>query len=146
MTGCSRPSRLSPHRRSFPQTFTRAITDWPTGFLSIFPLFPANGMRSGALCWRISARFRNLDSSRQLDINHPFLCSRMAVSEGRSTMFEENPQFVAARQRMVDEQLIERGIRDSRVLDAMRRIPRHAFIPPEYHDLAYADGPLPIGN
>jgi protein-L-isoaspartate(D-aspartate) O-methyltransferase len=61
-------------------------------------------------------------------------------------MFEENPQFVAARQRMVDEQLIERGIRDSRVLDAMRRIPRHAFIPPEYHDLAYADGPLPIGN
>jgi protein-L-isoaspartate(D-aspartate) O-methyltransferase len=47
---------------------------------------------------------------------------------------------------MVDTQLRERGIRDERVLDAMRRIPRHEFVPTEYQHLAYHDGPLPIGE
>lgn len=50
-----------------------------------------------------------------------------------------------ARQRMVNEQLVERHIRDQRVLDAMGSIPRHVFIPPEHRHLAYSDGPLPIG-
>jgi protein-L-isoaspartate(D-aspartate) O-methyltransferase len=47
---------------------------------------------------------------------------------------------------MVEEQLRERDIRDPRVLEAMARVPRHLFIPPEYRDHAYADGPLPIGE
>ena len=50
-----------------------------------------------------------------------------------------------ARDRMVDEQLVSRGIRDKEVLAAMRRVPRHQFVPPEVAPYAYADRPLPIG-
>jgi protein-L-isoaspartate(D-aspartate) O-methyltransferase len=46
---------------------------------------------------------------------------------------------------MVDEQLRIRGIRDARVLDAMARVPRHRYVPPDQQDAAYADRPLPIG-
>jgi protein-L-isoaspartate(D-aspartate) O-methyltransferase len=49
------------------------------------------------------------------------------------------------RARMVNVQLRERGIRDERVLAAMGKVPREAFIAPEHAGNAYADGPLPIG-
>lgn len=49
------------------------------------------------------------------------------------------------RQRMVDEQLRERDIRDTRVLEVMARVPRHAFVPEADSAQAYADRPLPIG-
>jgi protein-L-isoaspartate(D-aspartate) O-methyltransferase len=52
----------------------------------------------------------------------------------------------AARNRMVDEQLVPRGIKDPGVLAAMRRVPRHAFVPEDMRALAYADRPLPIGH
>ncbi len=51
-----------------------------------------------------------------------------------------------ARERMVVEQLVSRGIRDSRVIEAMRAVPRDRFIPPELCDHAYDDNPLPIGE
>jgi protein-L-isoaspartate(D-aspartate) O-methyltransferase len=51
-----------------------------------------------------------------------------------------------ARARMVQEQIEARGVRDPRVLAAMRSVERHRFIPPEYADHAYDDGPLPIGD
>lgn len=47
---------------------------------------------------------------------------------------------------MVAEQLAARGIRDERLLDVMREIPRHLFIPPSLAPRAYEDGPLPIGE
>jgi protein-L-isoaspartate(D-aspartate) O-methyltransferase len=50
------------------------------------------------------------------------------------------------RAEMVRLQLAGRGIRDSRVLDAMRRVPRHEFVPEVYRDAAYEDHPLPIGE
>lgn len=53
--------------------------------------------------------------------------------------------FETARALMVEHQLRARGIGDERVLDAMGRIPREAFVPPDLRDLAYADGPQPIG-
>ncbi len=49
------------------------------------------------------------------------------------------------RERMVREQIFQRGIRDLRVLEAMRRVPRHLFVPPELRERAYRDCPLPIG-
>jgi len=55
-------------------------------------------------------------------------------------------QFAAARQRMVEEQIMARGIADPRVLAAMRQIPRHLFIPQHLWDQAYNDYPLPIGE
>jgi protein-L-isoaspartate(D-aspartate) O-methyltransferase len=51
-----------------------------------------------------------------------------------------------ARERMVLEQLRRRGIKDDRVLEAMRAVPRDRFIAPEFADHAYDDGPLPIGS
>jgi protein-L-isoaspartate(D-aspartate) O-methyltransferase len=51
-----------------------------------------------------------------------------------------------ARERMVVEQLERRGIKDARVLAAMRAVARDRFIPPKYADQAYKDGPLPIGS
>jgi protein-L-isoaspartate(D-aspartate) O-methyltransferase len=47
---------------------------------------------------------------------------------------------------MVDRQIEARGIRNPRVLAAMREVPRHLFIPPPYDRSAYEDSPLPIGN
>ncbi|MGB8060349.1 MAG: protein-L-isoaspartate(D-aspartate) O-methyltransferase [Candidatus Sulfotelmatobacter sp.] len=47
---------------------------------------------------------------------------------------------------MVDAQLLARGIRDQRVLDAMARVPRHEFTPELYRDQAYEDHPLPIAE
>lgn len=52
----------------------------------------------------------------------------------------------AARERMVIEQLERRGIRDARVLGAMRRVARERFVPPECAEHAYDDCPLPIGE
>jgi protein-L-isoaspartate(D-aspartate) O-methyltransferase len=45
---------------------------------------------------------------------------------------------------MVERQIADRGIRDSRVLDAMRRVPRHCFVPPDLTKQAYADHPVRI--
>jgi len=50
------------------------------------------------------------------------------------------------RDMMVDQQLEARGISDSRVLEAMRRVPRHLFVPPARRDRAYEDTPLPLGE
>ena len=52
----------------------------------------------------------------------------------------------AARLRMVAEQLAARDITDERVLEAMRRVPRHEFVPARVADQAYDDHPLPIGH
>jgi len=54
--------------------------------------------------------------------------------------------FESQREEMVAAQLEARGIRDTRVLDAMRSVPRHRFVPPELAAHAYDDTPLPIGE
>lgn len=46
---------------------------------------------------------------------------------------------------MVSSQIASRGVRDERVLAAMRRVPRERFVPPSLQDEAYTDRPLPIG-
>ena len=47
---------------------------------------------------------------------------------------------------MTDEQIIENVIKDANVLKAIKTVPRHEFIPKEYINSAYEDGPLPIGH
>lgn len=54
--------------------------------------------------------------------------------------------YDVARERMVEEQLLERNIRNPRVLEAMRTVPRHSFVPSDQRSLAYVDSPLPIGS
>jgi protein-L-isoaspartate(D-aspartate) O-methyltransferase len=52
---------------------------------------------------------------------------------------------LAARQQMVDQQIRTWEVLDPRVLDALSAVPREAFVPPEYRELAFADAPIPIG-
>jgi protein-L-isoaspartate(D-aspartate) O-methyltransferase len=60
-------------------------------------------------------------------------------------MKDEAP-YASERRQMVDTQIARRGIRDKRVLEALRTVPRHLFVAREYRHLAYTDGPLPIGS
>ena len=55
-------------------------------------------------------------------------------------------QFETQANNMVETQLRARGIRDERVLEAMRLVPRHEFVPAESMGAAYDDRPLPIGE
>jgi protein-L-isoaspartate(D-aspartate) O-methyltransferase len=58
----------------------------------------------------------------------------------------EPSDFAAERQRMVQQQLMARGINDARVLAAMAKVPREEFVPPESRAASYEDGPMPIGH
>ncbi|RUL89293.1 protein-L-isoaspartate(D-aspartate) O-methyltransferase [Tautonia sociabilis] len=58
----------------------------------------------------------------------------------------EDDPFAAARARMVQRHLVERGIKDERVLEAFRTVPRHRFVPEEYQRLSYEDESIPIGE
>ena len=53
--------------------------------------------------------------------------------------------YDSRRLRMVEEQLKTRGIRDERVLEAFRRVPRHLFLPDALREYAYEDHPVGIG-
>jgi protein-L-isoaspartate(D-aspartate) O-methyltransferase len=68
-------------------------------------------------------------------------CER-AVAEHQPT----SATFNTARIQMVEEQIAARDIKDPRVLDAMKRVPRHEFVPEALRGSAYADSPLPIGH
>jgi len=54
--------------------------------------------------------------------------------------------LTSERQRMVQQQLMPRGIHEERVLAAMAKVPREEFVPPDSRAASYEDGPLPIGN
>jgi len=55
-------------------------------------------------------------------------------------------QWSREAERMIQEQLVTRHIRGERLLQAFREVPRHLFVPQSMQDMAYADGPLPIGQ
>lgn len=57
-----------------------------------------------------------------------------------------NDPWESARERMVATQIAARGVGDEKVLAAMRRVPRHLFVPAEVRGSAYSDYPLPIGH
>jgi protein-L-isoaspartate(D-aspartate) O-methyltransferase len=55
-------------------------------------------------------------------------------------------RFEDARERMVREQIVPRGVLNTETLRALRKVPRHEFVPPELAHRAYDDTPLPIGQ
>ena len=60
---------------------------------------------------------------------------------------ERSPStYTRAREKMVQEQVVGRGIKDARVADAMRKVPREFFVESALASRAYDDGPLPIGE
>src|SRR4051794_35609106 len=56
----------------------------------------------------------------------------------------ELPDFASLRRTMVERQVAARGVRSPLVLDAMRQVPREAFLPDSLNEFAYEDSPLPI--
>jgi protein-L-isoaspartate(D-aspartate) O-methyltransferase len=54
--------------------------------------------------------------------------------------------YESERNRMVDEQIVTRGVKDQRVLAALRRVPRHEFLPEAIRGMAYGDHALPLGE
>lgn len=59
---------------------------------------------------------------------------------------DEELKYIQERERMVSGQIARRGICDKRLLDVMRTVPRHLFTSPDHRNVAYTDGPLPIGQ
>ena len=76
----------------------------------------------------------------------PLTHDATAASSTVTTPPGEPDARAAARARMVDRQLAARGITDARVLAAMRKVPRHEFVPPSVIERAYGDHPLAIGE
>jgi protein-L-isoaspartate(D-aspartate) O-methyltransferase len=79
-----------------------------------------------------------------------FFCA-LGVLFGCLTSFSagslgDEDRFAAERKLMVETQVLARGIRDPAVLEALRTVPRHLFVPPELWPEAYGDYPLPIGE
>jgi protein-L-isoaspartate(D-aspartate) O-methyltransferase len=57
-----------------------------------------------------------------------------------------NNDYVLLREKMVEEQIIRRGVSDSTVINAMLEVKRHLFVPEKFRSSAYEDHPLPIGK
>ena len=58
----------------------------------------------------------------------------------------EGESFARERKKMVEEQIVARGVKDSSVLRAMETVPRHLFVPEDVRAYSYLDTPLPIGS
>ena len=76
-----------------------------------------------------------------------FLVAAVVIVSACSALGDQRltDDWAAERARMVDEQLKARDITDTRVLEAMRTVPRHLFVPEPQRRQAYGDHPLPIG-
>lgn len=68
-----------------------------------------------------------------------FLLANFSIPE------DDNNVYAQKRWEMVETQIISRGIRDSKLIRAMLKIPRHKFVPENLRDIAYGDNPLPVG-
>jgi len=67
-------------------------------------------------------------------------------SRGGHSVNPEDPDWKMQRERMVSQQIEARGVKDPQVLQSMRTVPRHLFVPENFRDSAYHDSPLPIGD
>lgn len=79
-------------------------------------------------------------------LNRRLLLSGFAGLTCFGRINSQDDPTASARARMVERHLVERGIKDKRVLEAFRTVPRHEFIRPEARHLAYEDESIPIGE
>jgi protein-L-isoaspartate(D-aspartate) O-methyltransferase len=70
----------------------------------------------------------------------------VACGQQKSINQRSEKMYEKMRLSMVEDQIKRRGINDERVLNAMREVPRHEFVPAHLKKYAYADEPLPIGE
>jgi len=67
-----------------------------------------------------------------------------SIADGKNTKLTEE-DYARERKKMVEQQIIARGVKDKKVLEAMGKVPRHMFVPEGYRRYSYYDQPLPIG-
>ncbi len=76
----------------------------------------------------------------------PFINKKdISIVNGREAKSTEE-DYAHQRKVMVEQQIVVRGVKNKKVLDAMNSIPRHLFVPEEYRRGSYFDQPLPIGS
>ncbi len=76
----------------------------------------------------------------------PFFTLGLSSGPSTETAPADTDKTAVQRMRMVEDQIVHRGVKDGRVLDAMRKIPRHLFVDTSLKGKAYGDHPLPIGE
>lgn len=67
-------------------------------------------------------------------------------SPNNNSALIDDQKYQSLRENMIQNQIISRGIKDKKVLDALRKVPRHIFVDESYKNSAYDDRPLPIGH
>lgn len=84
---------------------------------------------------------------RKITFSAFFSAALLAATDRITTHSAETSlDFIAARRRMVEEQLVARGLTNTHVLAAMSKVPRHELVPEAHRAHAYSDFPLPIGH
>jgi protein-L-isoaspartate(D-aspartate) O-methyltransferase len=84
-----------------------------------------------------------LDIAGNKHVVKTILLLQMIIMSG--CIVPQTDKYETLRHKMVETQIRNRGINNAAVLDAMKTVPRHLFIPENYRDEAYNDYPLPIG-
>jgi protein-L-isoaspartate(D-aspartate) O-methyltransferase len=67
-------------------------------------------------------------------------------SPNNNSSLSDDQKYQSLRENMVQQQIISRGIRDKKVLYALKKVPRHIYVDESYKTSAYEDRPLPIGH
>lgn len=106
--------------------------------LSVLAAFLGCGAHEGASAPKASVQAED-GAAQEAEAQRP------VPSPPPSGTRREEKRFAALREQMVREQLEARDITDKRVLEAMRTVPRHRFVPVDELRHAYADNPLPVG-
>ena len=98
----------------------------------------------------VTARRRGLLRRRMTFVISAILILPMVLTEctngTRASGSNSRKDFKAMREKMVENQIRARGVKDPRVLAALLKVERHRFVPEKYLDSAYSDQPLPIGE
>lgn len=88
-----------------------------------------------------------LSETRQRKFSNLLILLMICMYSGNCTSQNTSKdEYEHERRKMVETQIVARGIKDENVLNAMIAIPRHLFVPAEYIHESYADHPLPIGE
>ncbi len=74
------------------------------------------------------------------------LCLMISCGQQKLNQDDIEKMYEKMRITMVEDQIERRDVRDQKVLDAMKKVPRHEFVPEHLRKYAYADEPLPIGE
>jgi protein-L-isoaspartate(D-aspartate) O-methyltransferase len=98
----------------------------------------------------LHARSRRFPRRRMIFATSAIIILALVLTEctdgTRASGSNSRKDFKAMREKMVENQIKARGVKDPRVLSALAKVERHRFVPEKYLDSAYSDQPLPIGE